>query len=362
MVIAMRSLFTIALLLALAAESLAASANLTIIYQSDTSWQVAGDKTYLNLQIGEITASRRLAVNFFADGVLVGSVWDKPSLREYNISIALAGTKSSAHIAAQAVAYECGPWKASTAYSVGDKVCVGEYPSALYWMEVTRAGTSGSSEPTWPAKHGFTLARSKTLAAAAVTNLGSGTVGIPVTAHGYYQGESVTISGSTNYNGTHTLPAQTSGSADVLVITHSFTSETMAGTETVVVANSAVVDNGGGTVNIPCIAHGLVSGQDVTIAGTTNYNGTYTLGTQASTDFLTVTATYVAESITGGYVIDKTIDDANGSGTGWTLTDAPTAPLTPLVILISDSSRRQVGDVVEGAFKLSGPKFRVRNN
>jgi len=146
----MRSLLLTLLLIIGAAPAFAGYANLTITYQPDASWLASGDQTYLNLPIATITASRRLAVNIFADGVQVASVWDKPSSREYNVTVLFNGNNTSAHIAAQAVAYECGPWRASQAYSIGDKVCVGDYPSDYYWMQVTRAGTSGSVAPTWP--------------------------------------------------------------------------------------------------------------------------------------------------------------------------------------------------------------------
>lgn len=39
-------------------------------------------------------------------------------------------------------------WEASTAYSVGD--CVQPVGGNTYWYECTTAGTSHSSEPTWP--------------------------------------------------------------------------------------------------------------------------------------------------------------------------------------------------------------------
>jgi len=354
----MRVLILTALLLAYATHTLAASANLTITYSPDPSWQVAGDKTYLNLPVDTVTAPRRLAIIFFADGVQAASVWDQPSSRKYNISVPMVGTSTSSHITAQAVAYEDGPWRASTVYSLGDKISIGEYPSPYYWMEVTRAGTSGVTEPTWPTKHAFTLARENTLAAAAITDLGNGNVGIPVTGHNYWQGEQITLSGTINYDGTYTLSDQASGTADVLVIAHAYTAETLTGAETAAVANSAVIDNGNGTVDIPCPEHGMVLGQDVTIAGTINYDGTYTLGDQTSADSLTVTATYTAEAITGGYAIDTTIDDPDSGGVGWTFTDADG---TPLVVLTSDKSRRQIGKVVEGSFHQGGLNFRVRN-
>lgn len=62
--------------------------------------------------------------------------------------------------------------------------------------------------------------------------------------------------------------------------------------------NSAVVDLGDGTVKISCTNHGFVQGDVVSIDGTTNYNGEYTLPSQANGDAnnFVITATYVAET------------------------------------------------------------------
>ena len=69
-----------------------------------------------------------------------------------------------------------------------------------------------------------------------------------------------------------------------------------------------VVDNGNDTVNIPSIAHGFVSGSEITVTGTTNYDGIYTLGIQASQDNITVMAPYVAEDASGSAVAKKVTD------------------------------------------------------
>lgn len=340
------------LILMIAAPSWAAVNTVTLNWQPDPSWQVAAGGSYLNLPIESVTASRRLAVRIFNYGQLIGEIWDDPDNREVNVSVDM-GTAPISHIRAQAVAYACGPWKASTAVAVGDQVCNGAfYPSTGFSMVASTAGTTGSEEPEWPAKHSFRLAFPKTLSASAAIDNGDGTVGIPVTGHLYYAGQSVVISGSVAYNGTYTLPAQTLGSANVVVIPHAYVAETFVGTETIAITDSSAVDNGDGTVNIPCPSHGLASGQDVTISGTTNYNGTYTIGTQADPDWLTITATYVAEQISGGYAIDTTVADGTAV---WTFTDAA----TPLTVLESEPCRRIIGRVNNGRLSKSGTKFRL---
>ena len=59
----------------------------------------------------------------------------------------------------------------------------------------------------------------------------STTVGIPVKNHGWSRGQTVTISGSTNYDGTYDVLATTTVSQ--VVITATYAAETFAGTETV---------------------------------------------------------------------------------------------------------------------------------
>lgn len=346
------STIRIAVMVVLLGTSCSAAVNtVTLTWQPDPSWQVAAGGSYLDLPIESVTASRRLAVRIFNYGQLIGEIWDDPDHREVNVSVDM-GINPISHIRAQAVAYACAPWKASTAVAVGDQVCSGDYPSTHYSMVVSTAGTTGTEEPTWPRKHSFRLALAKTLSASAAVDNGDGTVGIPVAAHSFFAGQSVTVAGSVAYNGTYTLPVQTAGSGSVVVIPHAYVAETFVGTETIAITDSSAVNNGDGTVSIPCPAHGLASGQDVTISGTTNYNGTYTIGTQADPDWLTITATYVAEQISGGYVIDTTITDGSAV---WTFTDAA----TPLTVLESEPCRRIIGRANDGQLGKSGTKFRL---
>lgn len=344
---------TIILCVLLAAPAWAASNNVTLTWQPNPSWQTAAGGTYLDLPISSVTASRRLAVRIFADRTVVGEVWDDPAHREVTVSVPME-SRATAHIAAQAVAYECGPWKALAAVVVGAQVCGGDYPSNRYSMVVTTSGTTGAEEPEWTHKHSFRLALAKTISAAAAVDNGDGTVGIPVAAHSFFAGQSVTIAGTANYNGAYTLPDQTTGGATVVVISHAYTAETFLGTEPIAITNSSVVDNGDGTVNIPCPAHGFVSGQDVTVAGTTNYDGAYIIGSQADPDWLTITGTYVAEQIEGGYAIDTTVADGTAV---WTFVDAT----TELEVLTSNQSRRLIGRNNNGTLRQSGVKFTVGN-
>ncbi len=70
----------------------------------------------------------------------------------------------------------------------------------------------------------------KALDAAAATDEGGGLVGIPLTGHGYAQGDLVFISGTDNYNGLHT--AQAGGTANKFLIQAAYGAETFAATDT----------------------------------------------------------------------------------------------------------------------------------
>lgn len=98
-------------------------------------------------------------------------------------------------------------------------------------------------------------------AAVAVDKTG-GKVGIPCTAHGQVEGDSIRLEGSLNYNADYALLAETS--ANELVITASYVAETFTGKEYVYVAIA-------GTVASP-ITFSYVSGSDGNWIGKIAYN------------------------------------------------------------------------------------------
>lgn len=61
---------------------------------------------------------------------------------------------------------------------------------------------------------------------------------------------------------------------------------------------AAAVDKGGGLVGIPITAHTFIDDDITTLAGTINYDGTYTIVSQTANEIV-ITATYVAESFAG---------------------------------------------------------------
>ena len=63
--------------------------------------------------------------------------------------------------------------------------------------------------------------------------------------------------------------------------------------------NAAAVDKGGGKVGIPVTSQPFATGESVTIANTTNYNGTYLVDATSSANEVVITATYAAETFDG---------------------------------------------------------------
>lgn len=79
----------------------------------------------------------------------------------------------------------------------------------------------------------------QTLNNAAAVDEGGGLVGIPLTGHGFSEGDVVVIDGTTNYDGIYTLPTQAAGGADEFIITATYAAETFAGTETACIVISS---------------------------------------------------------------------------------------------------------------------------
>jgi hypothetical protein len=63
--------------------------------------------------------------------------------------------------------------------------------------------------------------------------------------------------------------------------------------------NAAAVNKGGGKVGIPVTSQPFATGESVTIANTTNYNGTYTVDATSSANEVVITKTYAAETFDG---------------------------------------------------------------
>lgn len=99
--------------------------------------------------------------------------------------------------------------------------------------------------------------------------------------------------------------------------------------------NAAAVDKGGGLVGIPVTSHAFIAGNEVTIAGTTNYNTVEEIVSQ-TTNEVVITATYQAETFGGSETIISTIKAIKFVGSVTSGTFADTGPGTASSHSIND--------------------------
>lgn len=123
-----------------------------------------------------------------------------------------------------------------------------------------------------------------------------GTVKATCTGHGLSTSDDIIISGTENYDGTYTITKINNDS-------FYFTATYMGGSIT------AFADGGSGKVTVTSAGHGLSNGDSITISGTTNYNGTFTVSSVA-TDTFKITDTWVSDDATGVWIY---ADDADGA-------------------------------------------------
>lgn len=102
-------------------------------------------------------------------------------------------------------------------------------------------------------------------------------------AHNLVDGDRVTISGSTNYDGTYTVEVETSTIFYINVTGGPFPSESGIDGYYALVTTAARSTPYG--LQEESANHGFSSGQTITIAGTTNYNGAYLLNRRSATTF-----------------------------------------------------------------------------
>ena len=134
-------------------------------------------------------------------------------------------------------------------------------------------------------------------------------------SHGLVAGQSLEISESINYNGRFAIVG-TPGAND-FVIARTFVGNDAVGNFTQVkaietfAANTATVgtvdstaDNGASGTTVTDTAHGLVDGTSVTIAGTTSYNGTFTIF-NVTTNTFDIAVAFVGDE-SGTWVANKT--------------------------------------------------------
>lgn len=125
-------------------------------------------------------------------------------------------------------------------------------------------------------------------------------------AHGLSDGDNISISGTTNYNGTFTI-SNSSGSEFTI-------NQAFVGSEAGNWANNA-------NTTVTSTLHGRTNSESVTISGSTNYNGTYTISNVTANTF-EITQSFSVDDATGKWVYGEQMvglyyidGPINGAGT-----------------------------------------------
>ena len=106
----------------------------------------------------------------------------------------------------------------------------------------------------------------------------------------------------------------------------------------------AAVDKGGGKVGIPDTAAGFADGQEILIAGTTNYNGVQTVDATSSANEIVITDTFVSETFA--------ITDSAVPNTTYNLRNITFAGLTDSVYLEFPATSTVTLNIVDGGDSL----------
>lgn len=152
-----------------------------------------------------------------------------------------------------------------------------------------------------------TLEMERALDAEAVTELDMGIVGIPCAGHGFVQDAVISLVGTANYDGSYRVEEGTT--ADVIAISAPYVAEVVtAGCKVyrgrVPLLQGAAVNRGAGMVGLPVKGgvHALNPGEKVTIKGTTEFNGEYTLKEGTENGVLVIQTSFNDETFDGSPV------------------------------------------------------------
>jgi hypothetical protein len=203
----------------------------------------------------------------------------------------------------------------------------------------------------WVQDYGATghFAQVAQLDEALVTDRGAGKVGLPCTNQPFSTGDSIIISGTTHYNGTFTIDA--SSTADLIVITHSYTMETL--TSTAIATNVQHPSLGTGNT-CPDVTPGVLvefGDAEVMITAVTGDGTGYGV--------ITLSALHASAEVSGIYGIQVTANGATINseyGSASTTIDNSVAGSTPLAgyslrMVIPGSSITRDGDHIQITLK-----------
>jgi len=174
----------------------------------------------------------------------------------------------------------------------------------------------------------------------------TGLVGIPCTGHPFSDYDVVVIAGSTAYNGTWVLDADTSTNELVIETTYVAETFTGGGAETVrlnkstghfegttyTLDNASATDEGGGLVGLPLTGQPYSTGDIIEVRDTINYDGSYSVDASSSANKIVITASYVAEGFAGTETVNQRITLGSGN-------DAPNVEAGLQIVIASTTKQ-----------------------
>jgi len=143
-----------------------------------------------------------------------------------------------------------------------------------------------------------------------ITNVGTGALVTTAADHNLYTGNVIVVTGATPsaYNGTYTITKQSATTFTYALTTNPGGNATVVGTYSVTAQTiSALSHNGTSASATTSVAHGLITGNQITVSGCTpaDYNGTFIITKINNTQFSYVMATTPVTDATsiGSYVV-----------------------------------------------------------
>jgi len=143
-----------------------------------------------------------------------------------------------------------------------------------------------------------------------ITNTGTGALVTTASAHNLYTGNIIVVTGATPaaYNGTYAITRQSATTFTYALTTNPGGDATVVGTYSVAANTITYLSHSGTQANVTtATAHGLLTGNQITVSGSTpaDYNGTFIITRLNDTQFSYVMATTPATDATviGTYVV-----------------------------------------------------------
>ena len=136
------------------------------------------------------------------------------------------------------------------------------------------------------------------------------TARVTSTAHGLVDGDRITITGTTNFNGTFQVEVETANIFYITISGGPFVNESGTARYATVTTAARVTPYG---FQEESANHGFTSNETIILAGTTNYNGSYAISVRSSTSFTIPISAATATETIGTATLAKVIVRTEGA-------------------------------------------------